>query len=135
MLLSPSTIMFILWPKRLFCRWSVSDMSKRILGTEMKTLAFMLTLPLAEVVDMSAENGCGIWARAKTLHNTRTQAAKATESLCFMVVFSPETQVLRPSYTPNSAIRNGALQNPPYDAAFVSRFACHLCCHNGFYLA
>src|ERR1041384_2518550 len=116
MLLSPSTIMFILRPKGLFWRWSVSDMSKRILGTEMKTLAFMLTLPLAEVVDMSAEKGCGIWARAKTLHTTRTQAAKATESLCFTVVFSPETQVSRPSYTPNSAIRNWRPAKSPYGA-------------------
>jgi len=58
----------------------------------MKNLPFILTLPVEEVVDMSAEKGCGIWARAETLHNTRTQAAKVTESLCFTAVFSPDNK-------------------------------------------
>src|SRR5579864_5026815 len=89
-LLSPSMIMLILPPKGPPWRWAVSAMSTRILGSDMKNLPFILTLPVEEVVDMSAEKGCGIWARAETLHNTRTQVAKATECLCFTVVFSPE---------------------------------------------
>lgn len=78
----------------------------RILGSAMKALPFILTLPLAEVVDMSAEKGCGIWARAKELNKNKMPMAKVPESLCFTVVFSPENVSIKASYTPNSTIHN-----------------------------
>jgi hypothetical protein len=66
----------------------------------------MLTLPLADVVDISAEKGCGIWAKAETVKSNRTQMASEAESLYFTVVLSPECAIPRPTYTPKSAIGN-----------------------------
>jgi hypothetical protein len=97
-LLSPSTIMLILPPKGPLWCWVVSDMSTRILGSDMKNLPFIFALPLDEVVDMSAEKGCGIWAIAKEVNKNKTPTASVPESLCF-TVFSPKLSVKAFLYT------------------------------------
>jgi hypothetical protein len=57
-----------------------------MLGTETKNLPFTCTL--AEVVEKSAEKGCGIWAKAGMLRNATIHTANAARSLRFTMVFS-----------------------------------------------
>jgi hypothetical protein len=73
----------------------------------MKNLPFIFALPLDDVVDISAEKGCGIWARAKELNKNKTQMTSLAESLCFTIMFSPEKWSAKVFYTPKSAIGNG----------------------------
>src|SRR5690348_8479358 len=62
----PSTIMLILPPMgpEDFC-WPALVISIRILGSEIYIFPLMFRLPCAEVVDISAEKGCGICANAE----------------------------------------------------------------------
>src|SRR6267142_2697363 len=113
----PSTIMLILPPKGPAAFASPAlFMSMRIFGSEKYALPVIFTLPLAEVVAISAEKGGGPWkakAEVKT-SSIRDRTAGRTERLCFTGFYLLEKDSELSKQNPEEY----AMENPRRRVAF-----------------